>query len=87
MCTVGTTVEVPAVPTLRLVGNELNEDGPETLPFPTGLGGTAPNAERVIAAVEAALQQAQDELDELDAMVGPFRMPTPEDDDWPPSAA
>ena len=56
------------------------------LPFPTGLGGTASNAERVIAAVEEAIEQAQSDIEELERLVGPYRMPSL-DDDWPPSAA
>jgi hypothetical protein len=74
------------VPTLRLVGNEPADDVPDVLPFPTGLGGTGANAERVIAAVEEALDRARAELDELEGLVGPYRMPSPEDD-WPPPAA
>ena len=73
--------------TLRLVGQEPQDDNPDVLPFPSGLGGTSSNAERVIAAVEEALIRAQTDLDELERMVGPFQMPAPEDDDWPPSAA
>lgn len=76
------------MPTLRLVGHDVPEENPDVLPFPTGLGGTAPNAERVIAAVEEALGQAQDGLDQLEEMIGPFKMPPPDDGpDWPPSAA
>ena len=74
------------MPTLRLVGTEPADETPDVLPFPTGLGGTAADAERVITAVEEALDKAKAELDELEGLVGPFRMPDP-DDDWPPSAA
>jgi hypothetical protein len=77
----------PIVPTLRLVGLDSREERPDVLPFPKGLGGTGSNAERVIAAVEEALQQAKDDIDELNALIGPFRLPEPEDDSWPPSAA
>jgi len=75
------------VSTLRLVGQESPDDNPDVLPFPTGLGGTSSNAERVIAAVEEALDQAQSELEELDALIGPYRLPAPEEDEWPPPAA
>lgn len=73
--------------TLRLVGQDPQDESPDVLPFPGGLGGTSSNAERVIAAVEEALIRAQADLDELESMVGPFQMPLPDDDDWPPSAA
>ena len=75
------------MPTLRLVGLESREENPDVLPFPKGLGGTGSNAERVIAAVEEALQKAQNDIDELNSLMGPFRMPAPEDDEWPPFAA
>lgn len=73
--------------TLRLVGQESQDDGPDVLPFPGGLGGTGSHAERVIAAVEQALVRAQSDLDDLESMIGPFQMPAPRDDDWPPPAA
>jgi len=75
------------VTTLRLVGQENADDHPDVLPFPTGLAGTGSNAERVIAAVEEALEQAQADLDELGSLVGPYRLPAPPEDEWPPPAA